>query len=262
MDSVPVLGVVPARLGSSRLPRKPLHEIAGRPLIEWVWRRVVDTGVCDEVVVATDSEEVAAVVRRVGGAVAMTRSDHPSGTDRVAEVASSAAYREYSVVLNVQGDEPFVRAEHLKAAAALVATGQWPIGTAAAGIERLEEWRDPSVVKVVRDDAGRALLFSRAPIPHSRDSEPTAEDLAGGDYLRHIGIYAYRRESLLRWVGLPEARLERIERLEQLRPLAAGIDIGVAVVTGAERGVDTPADAARASQRLQAQLTAGEPNVL
>jgi len=240
-----VLGVIPARLGSTRLPRKPLHAIAGRPLIEWVWRRAVASGVFDDVVVATDADEVAEAARGFGAAVAITRGDHPSGTDRVAEVARRPEHRGHGVIVNVQGDEPFVRRDHLEAAVALVRGGGWDVGTVATPIESAGEWREAAVVKVVRGDDGRALYFTRAAVPHPRDAEP---DFASGAYLRHVGIYAYTRDALLRWVALPEGGLERIEKLEQLRALAAGMGVGVAVGERAEGGVDTPADAARAER--------------
>lgn len=245
-----VLGVIPARLSSQRLPQKPLHFIAGRPLIEWVWRRVVHFGLFDTVVVATDSARVAEAARAFGATVAMTRENHPSGTDRVAEVARRAEYAGFGVIVNVQGDEPFVRRDHLEAAIALVRDGGWDAGTVATPIGDVDEWREPSVVKVVRADDGGALYFSRAPIPFRRDAEPGAEDFASGLYLRHVGVYSYRRDALLRWVALPESALERAERLEQLRPLAAGIRMGVAVGAPAEGGVDTPADAERAEHIL------------
>lgn len=242
-----VLGVIPARIGSSRLPRKPLFPIAGRPLIEWVWRRAVGLAVFDHVVVATDDEEVARVCRGFGAEVRVTDPGHPSGTDRVAEVARDPAYGGFPVVVNVQGDEPFLLAEHARAAAALVSGGDWELGTVATPIRARGEWMEPSVVKVVRGDDGAALLFSRAPVPHPRDAEP---DFTGTLFLRHVGIYAYTREALQRWVGLPEGELERVERLEQLRPLAAGMRMGVAVGAPAEGGVDTPADAERAERIL------------
>ncbi len=254
------VAVIPARLGSSRLPRKPLHLLAGRPLLEWVWRRVAAAGVFEVIVVATDSEEVATVARSFGARVELTDPDHPSGTDRVAEVVQRPEYRGYPVIVNVQGDEPFVRTADLKAAARLVAGGAWEVGTVAAPIGSLDELRDPSTVKVVRSTDGGALYFSRAPIPFARDAEPVAEDLGSGLYLRHLGIYAYRREALLRWVALPEGDLERVERLEQLRPLSAGIRIGVDVVAPAEPGVDTPADAERAENRLLETLFPGIPS--
>lgn len=244
------LGVIPARLGSSRLPKKPLHPLAGRPLIEWVWRRVAGYGVFERLVIATDSAEVAAVARGFGAEVELTDPAHPSGTDRVAEVARRPEYSGFGVIVNVQGDEPFVRAGDLEAAARLVAEAGWDVGTVATPIRTATELHDAAAVKVVRGADGGALYFSRAPIPYARDGAPDAGLFASGLYLRHVGVYAYRRAALLRWVALPEGELERIERLEQLRPLAAGLRIGVAVVDGAEAGVDTPADARRAERRL------------
>lgn len=251
----PILAVIPARLGSTRLPRKPLHPLAGRPLIEWVWRRVTGAGLFAEVVIATDSEEVAVVARGFGADVELTSPEHPSGTDRVAEVVTRPRYRDYATIVNVQGDEPFVRPAQLAAAAELVRTGGWEVGTVASPIGSVEEWRDESVVKVVRGSDERALYFSRAPIPFLRDRSPTPDDFRRGTFLRHLGIYAYRADALARWVALPVGDLERIERLEQLRPLAAGIQIGVAQVDAAEIGVDTPADARTAELRLLAELT-------
>jgi 3-deoxy-manno-octulosonate cytidylyltransferase (CMP-KDO synthetase) len=249
----PVLGVIPARLGSTRLPRKPLHRLAGRTLIEWVWQRVSATDLFSAVVIATDSSEIAEVAVGFGADVELTSPDHPSGTDRVAEVADLARFRGFDRIVNVQGDEPFVKVEHLQAVVGLIADGEWEVGTVAAPLGSVEEWRDPSVVKVVRGEDGGALLFSRAAIPHVRDAVPGRIDFASGAFLRHIGIYGYRREALLRWVARPEGELERLEKLEQLRPLAAGMRIGVALVEPAEPGVDTPADAARAERRLRDQ---------
>ncbi len=247
-----VLGVVPARLGSERLPRKPLHEIAGRPLIEWVWRRVSTFGVLDRAVVATDSEEIRDACRSFGAEVAMTAAAHPSGTHRVAEVAGRAEYSGYDAIVNVQGDEPFVTESQVAGAVACVTSG-WEVGTVASPVLELEAWRDPSVVKVVRNTEGGALYFSRAPIPHVRGREPTAAEFASVHFLRHIGVYAYTQDGLRRWVALEPGPLESAERLEQLGPLAAGIGIGVAVVEGSAGGVDTPADAHRAEARLRAE---------
>ncbi|HEX7241724.1 MAG TPA: 3-deoxy-manno-octulosonate cytidylyltransferase [Longimicrobiaceae bacterium] len=253
--SLPVLGIIPARIGSSRLPRKPLLPLAGRPLIEHVWRGVVAMDLLDDVVIATDSEEVAEAARAFGAAVEMTAEDHPSGTDRVAEVAGRPAYAEFPVLVNVQGDEPFLRRDQVEAALACVRDGGFEVGTAAVPLASAEEWREPSVVKVVRGADGGALLFSRAPIPFRRDGEPGPEELASGLFLRHLGIYAYRRDALLRWVALPESALERTERLEQLRPLAAGIRIGVGIAAPGEGGIDTPDDLRRAERILREQRT-------
>jgi 3-deoxy-manno-octulosonate cytidylyltransferase (CMP-KDO synthetase) len=206
--------------------------------------------VLETVVVATDSHEVAEVCHGFGARVVLTRDDHPSGTDRVAEVAALPEFSGFDVVVNVQGDEPLVSEDHVEAAAAMVAPGGWDIGTCAGPLGTIEALREPSVVKVVRAESGRALYFSRAPIPHRRDGSPGADELSEAPYLRHIGIYAYGPEALARWVALPPSPLERLERLEQLRPLEAGMEIGVALVDEAEGGVDTPEDAARIANRL------------
>lgn len=266
------LGVIPARLGSTRLPDKPLFPILGRPLIEWVWRRVEAMRVLDEVVVATDSESIAAVCRKMGALVAMTADRHPSGTDRVAEVSRLDRYRDYSIIVNVQGDEPLVEEDHVAAAVELVATGAWDLATCAAPLASRAAFEDPSTVKVVRASNGRALYFSRAAIPFDRRGESdhgrtpigagtgsgrgsVARDGAGSDApfgLGHIGLYVYRRAALDAWVSLDPSPLERTERLEQLRPLESGIGMGVALVERAEGGVDTPDDVARVENRLRA----------
>lgn len=245
-----VLGVIPARLGSERLPRKPLHVIAGRPLIEWVWRRACSLAILDRVVVATDSEEVAKVCRAAGAEVVLTAPDHASGTHRVAEVAGRPAFRGAAVVVNVQGDEPFVTERQVWGAVECV-RGGWDVGTVAAPVETLEAWNDPSVVKVVRDERGGALYFSRSPIPHVRGGAPGSDDLASDRFLRHIGVYAYSPEALGKWAALPVGWLEETERLEQLRPLVAGLRIGVGLAALAGGGIDTPEDARRAEERLR-----------
>jgi 3-deoxy-manno-octulosonate cytidylyltransferase (CMP-KDO synthetase) len=245
-----VLGIVPARLASTRLPRKPLYPLHGRPLIEWVWRRVETMSSLDRAVVATDSEEVAEVCRAMGAPVEMTDREHPSGTDRVAEVASRKGYEGYDIIANIQGDEPLLREDHLQAAIGLVRDEAWEIGTCATPILSTEARKDPAAVKVARASSGRALYFSRAPIPYKSDDKPTLEDLEREPFLRHIGIYAFRRDALMRWVALAPSHLERLESLEQLRPLEAGLRIGVAVVGAADPGVDTPADAIRMEERL------------
>lgn len=246
------LAVIPARLGSTRLPRKPLHIIAGRPLVEWVWQRVRSLSLFDCVVIATDSEEIADHAMSIGATVELTSPLHPSGTDRVAEVARRIQYRDYPLIVNVQGDEPFIEERHLTDALRLVRDDGWDVGTVASAIQSREEWKSPSVVKVVKGEDGAALYFSRAPIPHVRGGEPGSADFSSGEFLRHIGVYAYTAEALQRWVDLPEGHLERLERLEQLRPLAAGLRIGVAVAPAADGGVDTLEDAERAERRLLA----------
>jgi 3-deoxy-manno-octulosonate cytidylyltransferase (CMP-KDO synthetase) len=247
-----ILGVIPARLGSERLPRKPLHPLAGRPLLEWVWRRVSCFSLFNEVVIATDAAEIASAAESWGARAVLTSPDHESGTSRLGEVVGRPEYGGYDVVVNVQGDEPFVEESHAAAAAQQVLDG-FDIGTVAAPVETLEAWRDAGVVKVVRRGDGAALYFSRSPIPHVRDGAPSAAALQSEPFLRHIGIYAYRPAVLRRWLELPDTPLEPVERLEQLRALAAGLSIGVGVVTRAAGGVDTLADAERAERRIRAE---------
>jgi 3-deoxy-manno-octulosonate cytidylyltransferase (CMP-KDO synthetase) len=202
--------------------------------------RVAALRVADRIVVATDSDEIAERVREAGGEAELTRESHPSGTDRVAEVSARAARDGYDVILNVQGDEPFVSGAAIRGALGRVATGGFPLGTAAARAATSVLQR-PDVVKVVAADDGAAMYFSRAAIPHLRDeSDRSARDAR---VLHHVGVYAYTPEALARWVALPPHPLEEIERLEQLRPLAAGLRMGVAVVDGPLRGgIDTEAD--------------------
>jgi 3-deoxy-manno-octulosonate cytidylyltransferase (CMP-KDO synthetase) len=248
-----ILGVIPARLGSERLSRKPLHLIAGRPLLEWVWRRVSGFQIFDRVVVATDAAEIVEACRGWGAQVELTSAHHGSGTERLGELVARAEYAGYDVVVNVQGDEPFIAEEHVAEAVAQVRKG-FDIGTVAAPVGSMEAWHDPGVVKVTRRADGAALYFSRSPIPHLRDGDPTAAALSAEPYLRHVGLYAYRPEVLRQWGGLPESALESIERLEQLRALSAGLTIGVGVVAGAAAGVDTLVDAERAEERLRSEL--------
>lgn len=245
-----VLGIVPARLASTRLPNKPLYPLLGRPLIEWVWRRVERMSVLDYAVVATDSEEVADVCRALGAPVEMTSGAHPSGTDRVAEVADRPEYASYPFIANVQGDEPLLKEAHLRAAIELVKSGGWDVGTCATPVMTDEARKDPSVVKVTRAANGRALYFSRAPIPYKRDEKPAGEELEREPFLRHVGIYAYTRDALHDWVALAPSQLERLEQLEQLRPVEAGLRIGVAIVGSADPGVDTAADVLRMEEKL------------
>lgn len=250
------LAVIPARLGATRLPRKPLRLLGGAPLIVRVWERVVESGAVDRVIVATDAEEIAAVVRERGGEVAMTRADHPSGTDRVAEVAERPDCAAFDVIVNVQGDEPFVPTDAIMGAADIVRSGRFSLATCATRA-KADAVENPDVVKVVCGDDRRALYFSRAPIPFLRDKGDRA--LRDVNIFHHLGLYAYSRAALHRWVSLPVHDLERIERLEQLRPLAAGIAMGVHVVEAPPLGgVDTEEDLARANA-LWDDLFAGRP---
>ena len=235
-----ILAVIPARMAATRLPGKPLRSLGGEPLVIRVWQRVVALGVADECVIATESRQVADAARAAGARVTMTSDAHPSGTDRVAEVATQREFREFETIVNVQGDEPFVALDAVRGASDLVASGTFPLGTAAARLAPDSVGR-PDVVKVVCADDRRALYFSRAPIPFLRDAGDAAERDAA--IRQHVGVYAYSRAALASWVALPVHPLERIERLEQLRPLAAGMSIGVAHTAGdVHRGIDTEED--------------------
>jgi 3-deoxy-manno-octulosonate cytidylyltransferase (CMP-KDO synthetase) len=247
------LAVIPARLGATRLPRKPLRLLAGLPLIVRVWQRVAEAGIADRVVVATDSAEVAHAADAAGADAVMTSSAHSSGTERVAEVAARSEFGAFDVIVNVQGDEPFVSRRALLESSRLVGASLFSVGTAAV-IATPDVLRDPNVVKVVAADDGRAMYFSRAAVPYLRDSEDA--ELHRTCVWQHIGVYAYERSALMRWVELPPNPLERIERLEQLRPLAAGIPIGVALVDEPVRpGIDTEEDLERANRNWTAFTT-------
>ena len=242
-----VLGVIPARLGSTRLPNKPLQLLAGEPLITRVIQHVVDLGLVEQLVVATDSQMIAQVVERAGVRAVLTHDGHVAGTDRVAEAAGRAEFAGFDVVANVQGDEPFLPRAALAGAIDRVAQGD-DIGTAAAPLSP-EHAADPSRVKVVTDAVGRALYFSRAAIPRRR--EPT--DPADGLYWQHLGLYVYTRPALAQWVATPPSPAERAEHLEQLRALHCGLTIGVARLTEpALPGVDTPDDLRRAEAHWHA----------
>ena len=239
------VAVIPARHASTRLPGKPLADVGGRPLVEHVYRHAADARSVDAVLVATDDDRIARAVAAFGGRVRMTRPDHETGADRLAEVAETL---DCALVVNVQGDEPLVRPEAIDAAvaaaaadpAAAVATLRCPLRDAAA-------WRDPDVVKVAVDRAGRALFFSRAPIGLDRDGAPPA---AGAAVDKHVGLYVYRRPFLLALGRLEPTPLERAERLEQLRVLEHGHRIATARIDDDPIGVDTPADLERVRRRL------------
>ncbi len=241
--------VIPARLAAVRLPRKPLRLLAGTPLIVRVWQRVSAMQVADACVIATDDEAVAKVVRDAGADCEMTSDQHVSGTERVAEVAAMPRYSGYDTIVNVQGDEPFIGRQAVEGAAHLVASGRFPVGTSASPAS----WdiaSNPNIVKVVVDDEGRALYFSRAGIPFVREKVPAESE--GFAMLQHIGVYSYSRDALNKWVSLPQHPLENIERLEQLRALAAGIPIGVSIANEPPaNGIDTEDDLSRANERWQ-----------
>jgi 3-deoxy-manno-octulosonate cytidylyltransferase (CMP-KDO synthetase) len=232
-----ILGVIPARWGSTRFPGKSLHPILGKPLVAWVVEAVRRARSLDEVIVATDDARIAAAVRELGVRVAMTSPHHPSGTDRVAEAAQAAPD---DVVINIQGDEPLIEPALIDSLADKLATDRrWAMATAACPIGEARELAAPGVVKVVMDREDAALYFSRLPIPFRRDGPA---DLASGLYWRHLGIYAYRGEFLNRLVGEPPCLLEQTEMLEQLRALYLGARIAVVRTGPMGVGVDTPED--------------------
>jgi len=243
--------VIPARFASSRLPGKPLADIAGKPMIVRVLERVASAG-ADETWVATDHEGVAAAVEAAGGRVAMTRADHPTGTDRLAEVVEQRGWPDDTIVVNVQGDEPLIDVALVQGVAeALSADPLCAIATAAHPIDAADDVFNPNVVKVVTDAAGRALYFSRAPIPWARDAyaQDRSDVPAGLGVLRHIGIYAYRGGFLRRYTGLAPAPIEHWEALEQLRAMWHGERIRVLTVDHPPApGVDTPEDLERVSR--------------
>ena len=250
------LAVIPARLAATRLPRKPLRPLGGVPLVVRVWERVRSLGLVDRVVVATESPEVLEVLAVHGAEGVLTSDLHHSGTDRVAEVAQRLEFADFDVVVNVQGDEPFMRGDAIAGAISMVRDRGFDLGTA-AGRRGPEIMSDPNCVKVVCADDGRALYFSRAPVPFLRDDADRADrdDLV----LQHMGVYAARREALLRWVRLPPHPLELVEKLEQLRALAAGLAMGVAIVEAPSWGeVNTEEDLVRANahwEQLNADAT-------
>jgi 3-deoxy-manno-octulosonate cytidylyltransferase (CMP-KDO synthetase) len=235
MTNPRILVLIPARMASTRLPGKPLLDIAGRPMIAHVLRRAEEAGI-GRVAVATDTPEIAKVVTANGGEAVMTRPDHPSGSDRIFEALSTLDPKgEAEVIVNLQGDFPTISPDNLRDVLAPLADPQVDIATLAAEIHTEEEALNPNVVKAVGSPIGprrlRALYFTRATAPHG-----------DGPRYHHIGLYAYRRPALERFVRLPPSPLERQESLEQLRAIEAGMRIDITVVDTVPRGVDTPAD--------------------
>ena len=240
------IGIIPARFASTRFPGKPLHPIAGKPLVQHVVERCREAQSLADVIVATDDERIAEVAREFC-TVEMTRADQPSGTDRIAEVA---ARLDCDAVVNVQGDEPLIPATVIDAVASVLTDAE--MTTAATPVRNIAEYSDPNAVKVVVDAAGRALYFSRRTIPFVRDSaeESPEQQCAAFPFLKHLGIYGYRRDTLKRLVEFAASPLEQAERLEQLRALENGIGIAVCLVEYESIGVDVPEDV----QRVEALL--------
>ena len=252
--------VVPARYASVRLPGKPLLPIAGRPMIQWVWERARESGAAS-VTIATDHESIARVCRGFGAEVCMTDPAHASGTDRIAEVAARAGWGEDVVVVNVQGDEPLLPASLIHQVAELLQLHpEAEVGTLGTPIHDLEEYLDPNVVKCVTAADGRALYFSRAPVPWHRDGalQGLASQQRFEGAMRHLGLYSYRAGALQRLAGASPCRLEEIERLEQLRALWLGMRIQVdAALEVPPPGIDTAADLERINQLLAKSRPAG-----
>jgi len=247
--------VIPARYGSTRLPGKALAPIAGKPMILWVYERASRSRAA-EVLIATDDARIAEAARGFGADVVMTAATHPSGTDRIAEVARLRRWSDTDIVVNVQGDEPLMPPALIDQVAGLLAANpDAGVATLASPLPTLEALMDPNVVKVVTDLQGRALYFSRAPVPWNRDSAPAglASQSSFEGARRHIGLYAYRVGALLRIASLAPSPLETAERLEQLRALENGITICVAdAVEAPGPDVNTPADLQAAAARLGA----------
>lgn len=244
-----VLAIIPARYASTRFPGKPLVLIDGKPMIQRVWEQVCQAKMIDRVIVATDDERIAQVVKAFGGEVCMTSAEHPSGTDRIWEVAEDL--KDYELIMNVQGDEPFLNPASLDQA--VVEMRQQPqadIMTLVCPIdlmtdEGLAHYHDPNVVKAVRGLNGQIFYFSRSPVPHFRDGLAMPADKGNHLTYRHIGLYLFRRDALERFTMLPPSPLECAEKLEQLRALENGMTLYAVVIDEAPVGIDTPRDLER-----------------
>ncbi len=245
------VAIIPARYASTRFPGKPLALLGGKPVIQWVWENVSAMSELACAVVATDDERIAEAVKGFGGRAVMTASTHRSGTDRCGEVVRKLREegQAFDVAINVQGDEPFVRQEQLRSLVDCFADGEVQIATLKTAIHSTAELMSPNNVKVVCDLRGRALYFSRQPLPHVRGVEPE-QWMEHHPYFKHVGIYAFRTETLEALVRLQQSPLELCESLEQLRWLENGYEIQVKETAVANIGIDTPADMALAEQYL------------
>jgi 3-deoxy-manno-octulosonate cytidylyltransferase (CMP-KDO synthetase) len=247
-----IVAIIPARFGSTRLPGKPLSQISGKPMVQHVWERARTARSVDRVLVATDDERIATAVRAFGGDVVMTARTHATGTDRLAEAAAAS---EASIVVNVQGDEPMLDASFIDAAVRPLQEGEAEMSTVSLPFTDVEEMLSSAVVKVVCDARGDALYFSRSPIPFVRDAidlrVSAALAVSRGIARKHVGLYAYRKETLLRFASLRPTALEQAESLEQLRAMHHGIRIRVVPVEGrAGVAVDTPQDLERVREMM------------
>ena len=247
------LGIIPSRYGSSRFPGKPLHLLCGKPLVAWVVEAVKKAKTLDDVIVATDDDRIVAAVEAHGGRAVMTPSELPSGTDRIACAAGDFA--DDDILVNIQGDEPLIDPALIDALVARLREpgNRWHMATAVTPIRNERDLHAKTVVKVALDRDDGALYFSRATIPARRDE---AEDLSSGLYVRHLGIYAYRGDFLVRYVAEPPCALELTEKLEQLRALWMGAKIACIRTEDEGVGVDTPEDAARVESILASRIAA------
>lgn len=243
-----VIAVIPARWASSRFPGKPLAIIRGKPMIQWVVERSGKARSVSDVIVATDDDRIFAAVKNFGGTAVMTSRDHASGTDRVAEVART---RDCGIVVNVQGDEPLIPPENIDLIVSpLLEDASLEVSTLRIRIHAVEEIADPNLCKVVVDHRGDALYFSRAPIPFDRDGWDIEARGGEGTAYKHIGLYAYRKSFLMKFSGLPVSRLEKIEKLEQLRILENGMAVRVVETEMDSIGVDRKEDLAAVENLL------------
>lgn len=246
-----ILGVIPARFASTRFPGKPLVDIAGKTMIEWVYRQCRQAKRLTHVVVATDHEKIYEHVRRLGGSVCLTSAHHPSGTDRCFE-ALKLQTETFDYVINIQGDEPFIAPEQIDLLASKL-DGQVQLATLIKPLEDAEAITNPNTVKVVVNQRGEALYFSRSPVPHLRN-HPAEKWVTAHTFYKHIGMYAYRADVLERITSLPVSSLEKAESLEQLRWLEHGYRIQTATTTLETIGIDTPDDLQKAHAYLARKL--------
>lgn len=246
MPAQKVIGVIPSRYAATRLPGKPLLDLCGKPLIQWVYERALQSRKINELYVATDDERIARVIEDAGGRAILTDPGLPSGTDRVAAVARQV---EGDIFVNIQGDEPLIDPAAIDQAIDWVVSKRCEMATLRVPLRSQDELHNAAVVKVIQDRNGRAIYFSRYPIPYSRQTEPfSGESFASG---RHVGLYVYSREALFRLQGLPPSTLEKGESLEQLRALQDGISIGVVESDFVSIGVDTPEELEKAREILK-----------
>jgi 3-deoxy-manno-octulosonate cytidylyltransferase (CMP-KDO synthetase) len=243
-----VLGIIPARYGSTRFPGKPLAVLAGKPMVQWVYERATQAELLSEVIVATDDERIFKAVKKFGGRVVMTRPDHPSGSDRIAEVAAKS---DAEIIVNIQGDEPLIEPTAIDLGVKILLDHPAAqVGTLVRPIRNTADLRNPNIVKVALAQDNTALYFSRSPIPFCRGAQTEAEWLQQHAYFKHIGLYIFQRSMLLQFVKWPPGGLERVESLEQLRLLEHGVKIHVAVTEYEARSVDTVDDLKVLSRHL------------